>query len=127
MRVNWKRVAIFLLLLVLVPVCITMQGCAEERERLPGINPDIPIASFGSCNRCFESWAYVRGHATSYTESMGCFPLCEDCWEVLTPEERLPYYRRMWKGWFHWADTNDEVAALYKKWKLIEKAVLDGK
>lgn len=65
----------------------------------------------------------VDNHATSYgDEGHGCFPLCEGCWNKLTPEERLPYYRYLWELW---KSTESEIPD-YKvvEWSVIEKAVL---
>ena len=106
-----------------------------------------PIARTSRCNRCCMPWSHyeewrkeingtthiyrfpvegatyipkqegVEGHGTLYTESSGCFPLCEKCWEKLTPKQRLPYYRKLWN---QWGSDNDT-------WKDIEKAVAEGK
>lgn len=61
----------------------------------------------------------VESHSTMYIDSRGCFPLCEGCWAKLTPEQRLPYYRKLWKSWQKF----DSAA----KWEDIKQAVLDGK
>lgn len=58
--------------------------------------------------------------------SSACFPLCENCWASLTPQQRLPYYRKMWNDW-----KQDAIAAKYEPrdedvWKSIEKSVLAG-
>lgn len=99
-----------------------------ERARLPGVDADVPLEAFGACHRCDDSWAYVQGHSTPYgAEGRGCFPLCEDCWIILTPEERLPYYREMWEGWFRWAKNKEQITDLNKRWVEIEGAVLGGK
>lgn len=98
---------IFCLLMLLV-------GCGG-RERLPDVDPSIPIESFGTCARCDEPWAYVRGHTTMYSETMGVFPLCEGCWSDLSPQDRLPYYE-------DWCDKWDGTHR-----EQIRRAVLDGK
>lgn len=83
----------------------------------------IPYA----CLRCRKSWnelrqSEVQMHGTTYEwtcgfSSRGIVALCETCWAMLTPEERLPYYRVIYDlpfgGW------NDQV-----DWKIIEQAVL---
>lgn len=120
---NYKRM--FLILGILLLVGLVIEGCGE-RERLPGIDQNAPIRAFGTCGRCDESWAYVEGHSTRYTEREGCFPLCEDCWSALTPEERLPYYREMWEDWWQGAKREEHIADLNRKWPQIEKAVLQG-
>jgi len=69
------------------------------------------------CYRCKMSWASVERHCTNYTETRGCFPLCEKCWKSLTIEERFPYYRLLWASW-----SQENRPA----WELIEKAVGEG-
>lgn len=76
---------------------------------------------YGDCLRCHTAWAFVKGHSTSYTETSGCFPLCEACWSELTPEERLPYYRLLWNRWC--ADGADREP---ETWGQIETAVMAG-
>ncbi len=69
--------------------------------------------------RCCKIQASSRNdkHVTYYNERSGGFPLCNSCWETLTPKERLPYYREMYD---EWKDKNEN-------WKEIEIAVLEGK
>lgn len=76
---------------------------------------------YGQCGRCFLAWPDTKGHTTEYSESGGCFPLCEDCWTELTPKERLPYYRQLWLSWHQWGPVT------HVKWEDIEAAVLAGK
>lgn len=48
---------------------------------------------FGKCLRCKRPWSVCRGHDTPYNSHGGaCFPLCEECWAKITPQERWPYY-----------------------------------
>ena len=72
---------------------------------------------FGCCYSCGRPWKFAKGHATPYSPSVSCFPLCEKCWERLTPQKRLPFYRELWESW------NDPDV----KWEDIKKAVLEGK
>ena len=59
---------------------------AFERLLAPG---------YGWCYRCKRPWKYAEPHTTWYSESAGCFPLCETCWTRLgAPEARRPYYER---------------------------------
>lgn len=74
---------------------------------------------WGSCFRCGRPWKNIHGHNTAYgSKGFGCFPLCEDCWSELTPEERLPYYRALYDSWT--PDCQDD-------WNEIEQAVMAGK
>lgn len=51
------------------------------------------------------------------------FPLCEQCWNELTPETRIPYYRQLYD---HWA-SDDEVKEDLEPFETIEQAVREGK
>lgn len=75
---------------------------------------------YSHCLKCRTTWPFVKHHSTQFTQSRGMFPLCEQCWAELTPETRLPFYRRLWLLWANMNEKDDE-------WPLIERAVLDGK
>ncbi len=79
------------------------------RELLPG---------YGTCYSCGWPWPLILSHTTYYAELRGCFPLCEQCWRKLTPQQRLPHYRALWESW---GDPG------YASWDDIEAAVLAGK
>jgi hypothetical protein len=81
---------------------------------------------YGGCGRCCDSWLWKPSHATEITSWDGVFPLCEDCWKALTPEERLPFYRAMFEQ--NLATCPGDYIEQYKaQWPLIEKAVKEGK
>lgn len=85
------------------------------------------MKGYGACYRCGDSWYWKEQHITTFNTSesgaSGCFPLCEECWRQLTPEERLPYYVRLMHRWL----TDDVFALEYlRMWPAIEKAVLAG-
>jgi hypothetical protein len=94
-------------------------------QRIIGLGSQLVWSRLSECGRCWRVWAIVEGHSTRYSyesiefnllphemakpdtslvlrkisSSWGCFPLCENCWKVLTVEERLPYYSKMIDGW----------------------------
>lgn len=47
------------------------------------------------CMKCGDTWNWKKWHHTQYTQSSGCFPLCEECWSSLTIEQRVPYYHAL--------------------------------
>lgn len=73
---------------------------------------------YGACYRCWRPWKFTAHHTTWFTSSRGCFSLCEDCWEELTPETRLPFYRELV---VHWG--SDGAA----DWPRIKAAVEEGR
>lgn len=89
--------------------------------------------SYGHCERCGTTWNFVKPHSTYFTPERGCFPLCVECWEELTPEGRVPYYRKLYNRWAnhsYWDssehDGRDETE-FADTWQLIAAAVLSGK
>lgn len=76
------------------------------------------------CLQCKTPWRFVKGHTTKYTQSNGCFPLCEKCWAELTPEQRLPFYRALIIEWARQDCCNGEE--FDKTWHDIREAVLAG-
>lgn len=91
------------------------------------------VAGFGSCYRCGGTWNHVEEHTTYYNDHSGCFPLCKDCWEKLTPEQRLPYYAQLMGLWLSHPEfwSSDEWGPHFienlDKWPEIKAAVLAGK
>jgi len=81
----------------------------------------IIFLSYGGCGRCHMTWNICDYHITSYANTGGCFPLCTWCWNRLTIEERLPYYKSL--VYDVWEDNKENDV----KWSLIKKAVLEGK
>ena len=80
---------------------------------------------YGSCKRCGRTWNICKDHCTPYTEDEfggGCFPLCEECWSELLPEERLPYYIRLMDEWQKGG--SDKPGRI---WETLRKNVIDGK
>lgn len=68
-------------------------------RKIRGAYSALIYPGFGYCYRCFRRWPTTQIHETDYSESHGCFPLCEDCWRELTPVTRLPYYHKMYQSW----------------------------
>lgn len=72
--------------------------------------------SYGRCFRCFWPWKFANGHAIPYSENElggAGFALCESCWAELTPEERLPFYRKLCEKWgdgyVNWETWKDNI------------------
>jgi len=72
---------------------------------------------YGTCWNCGWPWKYVKPHSTMYNNGHGCFPLCEQCWERMTVEQRLPAYR--WLVFDLWGEPD--------LWPAVETAVRSGK
>lgn len=68
-------------------------------KRLIGLYSIIAYLGYGGCMRCWRRWKIASPHQTMYSDSAGCFPLCGDCWRELTPETRLPFYRKLYRQW----------------------------
>jgi len=90
-------------------------------KKLIGIGSRILHPSTTACMRCWRSWEIVKSHATHYRNGQGCFPLCEECWQELTPEQRLPFYRKLYNVWIR------TPSAGLPAFQEIKDAVLAGK
>jgi len=91
-------------------------------RKLIGFFSRLIFIQYGHCKRCGRTWNIVKEfHDTPYTESSGCFALCQKCWEELTIEERIPFYEEMFDNWIKQGSKD------WKVWLLIEKSVREGK
>lgn len=85
----------------------------------------------GACFRCGRRWnRFIRPpqpHITTYDKfGNGCFSLCDRCWNVLTPDSRLGFYRALWRSWFQ-RDGGERADELLDRWNRIEAAVKAGR
>jgi len=93
----------------------------------------IALPGWGHCRRCGRPWRFVQYHTTNFWRSpegrsgRGCFALCEQCWESLSPTKRLPYYDQVIDGWIKIASSDEERANHEADRLLIHQAVLEGK
>lgn len=84
---------------------------------------------YGWCGCCGDSWHWKEHHSTPYCSHpgesdgpcKGMFPLCVECWEKLTPAQRLPYYEQIITAWRADGFNNESEA------EAIRAAVLAGK
>ncbi len=72
------------------------------------------MKGYGACSRCSGTWNWKKNHATSYSASGGMFPLCEECYQECTPQERYDYCRKLWVKWGRPEDVD---------WGMIAKGV----
>lgn len=117
-----KRLLILTLLVLLILSCAARQ-------------PNACAHGHGDCNRCELPWCAFEFeyHVTTYSpEGHGVFPLCDSCWSILTPRDRLPFYKKMVSDWHReavvfgfWTPVYDRDLAA--QWALIEIAVLEGR
>ena len=79
----------------------------------------MPGMNCSRCGRCHLPWWITSYHITDFTSQRGCFPLCENCWRDLVPQQRLPYYRKLLDQW--------EDADPTRTWEQMKRAVEEGK
>ncbi len=87
-------------------------------EQASALNPLSP--GYSGCGHCHRNWRICQSHSTKISGEEGVFPLCEECWEELSIEQRLPYYQALWDKWQEWGDSDEE------EWERIEEAVRRG-
>lgn len=54
---------------------------------------------FGTCLKCKDSWYWKKYHVTYFVEGRGMFPLCEECYQKITPEERFAWHKKLLDEW----------------------------
>lgn len=79
--------------------------------------------SVGTCLCCGRKWGAVKPHATKHSEKSAVFPLCEECWGKMPPEDRLPFYEALIIQW----EQIDGYTITAAEREEIKAAVLAGK
>ena len=54
---------------------------------------------YSGCSCCGDTWNWKKEHSIPYSDSGGMFPLCEECYQKLTPQERFDFCRKLWISW----------------------------
>jgi hypothetical protein len=84
------------------------------------------------CQRCHVPWAATTSsgmHITQYNSTFGIhgiFPLCELCWERLSPEQRWPFYQKTLVSWRRDAKDERELMRIDEDERSIRNAVSRG-
>lgn len=92
------------------------------------------------CGRCGYPWnkGGAKPHDTEYDwidgvlggghYRRGCFPLCQDCWEILgSPEARIEYYRDLIALWDYLAERDGYEPTSEETKRDIQRAVANGR
>lgn len=76
----------------------------------------------GRCMRC----AAINTKPMHTTEWMNhnAFVLCEECWQALTPEQRVPFYTMLWAVWV--GQSPQDIDKYISEWPAMCAAVLAG-
>ncbi len=59
------------------------------RRRLSWFTPHL---GYGQCSSCKLPWWVGDGHTVMFSESQGCFAVCEKCWKDLSGDELWLHY-----------------------------------
>ncbi len=76
---------------------------------------------YGRCSKCKTPWDLVKGHSTTYSETYACFPLCEKCWQELTPDTRMPYYMQLVDEWEKNSPDHNGTS-----WAVVRRQIQEG-
>lgn len=98
-------------------------------RKIAGFFARLTSLGYSACGRCGMPWNVTPHHSTDVNENKGMFPLCETCWQDLTPKDRMPYYRKLYESWLVPVILPDGTTYKGKNltWEEIEAAVLAGK
>lgn len=116
--------------------------------KLRGKVTQLMHPNYGWCRCCQTSWAVVEGFSVPYhncTEEArhseaikynlplrreddyccaGLFAICTECWDRLTPEERLPYYEDLyWSNYWQYNSTDKPRRQAELEWEEIETRI----
>ena len=54
---------------------------------------------YSGCLCCGDKWNWKPKHIIPYGNAAGMFPLCDECYDRLSPEERYHYCQELWRDW----------------------------
>ena len=57
------------------------------------------------CLKCNGTWNWKKPHMILVNNNRSIFPLCEECYHEVSPEERLYWCKTLFKSWY----TKDHV------------------
>ena len=80
---------------------------------------------FGGCSACGDTWDWKEKHVTHAPNAGAAFPLCEECFQAKTPEERLPFYDQLLDSWC--AMSVESIPWVNKMRPILRAEVLAGK
>ena len=97
----------------------------EVRVRLVRVKSRPPVndGHTGTCLCCRRKWGAVEPHVTKHQKKHGVFPLCEECWGKMSPEDQLPFYEALILQW----EVIDGCKITAAEREAIKTAVLAGK
>lgn len=82
---------------------------------------------YSGCHRCGGTWDWKEEHSIPYAEGKGMFPLCVECYEELSPQERYDYCMELRDSWGRPADEVDlDMIARYVGLKRSEPKEAEG-
>ncbi len=55
---------------------------------------------YSGCAHCGDTWNWKKIHSIPYNDrGSGMFPVCDECYKKLSPQERYDYCRALWRSW----------------------------
>ena len=73
---------------------------------------------YSGCNRCGDRWNWKEKHIVPYGNASGMFPLCEECYQQISPKERYHYCRELAREWEKWGSSEDDI-----DWDIVREHV----
>lgn len=73
---------------------------------------------FSCCAHCGMPWKYVEGKPIPFSDSSGMFPLCEQCFDELSPQRIDMYIDQLINTWL------DDHRRLRLEWQMLQPADL---
>ncbi len=86
----------------------------------------IKVAGQQRCRRCRrkppeDPYKWHEWHFTEYGDGLSIGPLCQRCWQALTPAKRLPFYQGLWIANIHLVSD----VHTYETWPAAQRPSLD--
>ena len=91
---------------------------APRTRLIAGAMARIVSPGYGWCSCCGRPWTICKGKVVGQA-----FPLCEECFSEMTPQERVPHFLALFQDWQMSSEINGRPFS--RDWSAMRDAVLN--
>ncbi len=74
---------------------------------------------YGTCGICGMPWKFTKFHSVFVKDKIGCFAVCEHCWNHSSDEEIIKAFDNLYSQWMVEGGTHQEIG--FRRYQLLNK------